>query len=135
MNAYLLEAHARDRRTILIIDEAQNLSIEVLEQLRLLTNLETHQRKLLQIILLGQPELLDMLTKPAPSASQRITARFHLGSFKQKGVASYIRHRLIAGAKDTSPGAQSIGSSAKRRNSKSHQLDLRPFDARCIFRG
>ena len=58
INAHLLEKHARDRRTILIIDEAQNLSIEVLEQLRLLTNLETNKRKLLQIILLGQPELL-----------------------------------------------------------------------------
>ena len=101
VNAYLLEAHARDRRTILIIDEAQNLSIEVLEQLRLLTNLETHQRKLLQIILLGQPELLDMLTKPElRQLSQRITARFHLEALNKNEVASYIRHRLaIAGAK------------------------------------
>ncbi len=101
MNAYLLEAHARDRRTILIIDEAQNLSIEVLEQLRLLTNLETHQRKLLQIILLGQPELLDILTKPElRQLSQRITARFHLDALNKEEVASYIQHRLgIAGAR------------------------------------
>ena len=101
MNAYLLEAHARDRRTILIIDEAQNLSIEVLEQLRLLTNLETHQRKLLQIILLGQPELLDVLAKPElRQLSQRITARFHLGALTREEVTAYIRHRLsVAGAK------------------------------------
>lgn len=101
MNAYLLEAHARDRRTVLIIDEAQNLSIEVLEQLRLLTNLETHQRKLLQIILLGQPELLDVLAKPElRQLSQRITARFHLDALTRDEITAYIRHRLsVAGAK------------------------------------
>lgn len=101
MNAYLLEALARDRRTVLIIDEAQNLSIEVLEQLRLLTNLETHQRKLLQIILLGQPELLDVLAKPElRQLSQRITARFHLDALTRGEITDYIRHRLnVAGAK------------------------------------
>ena len=101
MNAYLLEAHGRDRRTVLIIDEAQNLSIEVLEQLRLLTNLETHQRKLLQIILLGQPELLDVLAKPElRQLSQRITARFHLDALTREEITAYIRHRLsVAGAK------------------------------------
>ena len=101
MNAYLLEAHARDRRTILIIDEAQNLSIEVLEQLRLLTNLETNKHKLLQIILLGQPELLHVLAKPElRQLSQRITARFHLDALTREEVTAYIRHRLgVAGAK------------------------------------
>lgn len=101
INAHLLETHARDRRTILIIDEAQNLSIEVLEQLRLLTNLETNKRKLLQIILLGQPELLQVLAKPElRQLSQRITARFHLDALTREEVTAYIRHRLgVAGAK------------------------------------
>ena len=103
INAYLLEAHANDRRTVLIIDEAQNLSIEVLEQLRLLTNLETNQRKLLQIILLGQPELLVLLAQPElRQLSQRITARFHLNALNRDEISAYIKHRLVvAGAKGT----------------------------------
>lgn len=103
INAYLLEAHARDRRTVLIIDEAQNLSIEVLEQLRLLTNLETNQRKLLQIILLGQPELLGLLSRPElRQLSQRITARFYLDALNRDEISAYIKHRLVvAGAKGT----------------------------------
>src|SRR5512133_3680712 len=80
INAYLLDAHARGRNTVLIIDEAQNLSTDVLEQMRLLTNLETNERKLLQIILLGQPELGLMLERPElRQLSQRIVARYHLG--------------------------------------------------------
>ena len=103
INAYLLESHARDRRTVLIIDEAQNLSIEVLEQLRLLTNLETNQRKLLQIILLGQPELLGLLSRPElRQLSQRITARFYLDALNRDEISAYIKHRLVvAGAKGT----------------------------------
>jgi general secretion pathway protein A len=101
INAYLLEAHARDRHTVLIIDEAQNLSAEVLEQMRLLTNLETNQRKLLQIILIGQPELATMLERPElRQLSQRIVARYHLGPLSKPEVAAYVRHRLeVAGAK------------------------------------
>lgn len=100
INAYLLEAHARGRHTVLIIDEAQNLSAEVLEQMRLLTNLETDQRKLLQIILLGQPELALMLERPElRQLSQRIVARFHLGPLTKPEVAAYVRHRLeVSGA-------------------------------------
>ena len=100
INAYLLDAHARDRHTVLIIDEAQNLSPVVLEQLRLLTNLETNQRKLLQIILIGQPELAVMLEQPElRQLSQRIIARYHLGPLTRPEVAAYVRHRLeIAGA-------------------------------------
>ena len=101
LNAYLLAAHQQGRRTVLIIDEAQNLSSDVLEQLRLLTNLETNQRKLLQIILLGQPELLDMLAKPElRQLSQRVTARFHLDALTRPEVHEYIHHRLsVAGAR------------------------------------
>ncbi len=100
INAYLLDAHARGRHTVLIIDEAQNLSADVLEQLRLLTNLETNQRKLLQIILLGQPELAAMLARPElRQLAQRIIARYHLGPLAKHEVASYVQHRLgISGA-------------------------------------
>jgi general secretion pathway protein A len=100
INAYLLDAHARGRHTVLIIDEAQNLSADVLEQMRLLTNLETNERKLLQIILLGQPELALMLDRPElRQLSQRIVARYHLGPLTKQEVAAYVRHRLeIAGA-------------------------------------
>ena len=95
INAYLLDANARGRHTVLIIDEAQNLSAEVLEQMRLLTNLETNQRKLLQIILLGQPELAEMLAQPAlRQLAQRIVARYHLGSLSKPEVGPYVRHRL-----------------------------------------
>jgi general secretion pathway protein A len=100
INAYLLDAHARGRHTVLIIDEAQNLSADVLEQLRLLTNLETNQRKLLQIILLGQPELAVMLARPElRQLAQRIIARYHLGPLDRQEVAAYVQHRLVvAGA-------------------------------------
>ena len=95
INAYLLDAYARGRHTVLIIDEAQNLSADVLEQLRLLTNLETNQRKLLQIILLGQPELAEMLARPElRQLAQRIIARYHLGPLDRQEVAAYVRHRL-----------------------------------------
>ncbi|MFT5211858.1 MAG: general secretion pathway protein A [Flavobacterium sp.] len=101
LNTFLLESNKADRRTVLIIDEAQNLSIDVLEQLRLLTNLETNHRKLLQIILLGQPELLSVLAQPElRQLSQRVTARFHLSALNLEEVAAYIQYRLeVAGAK------------------------------------
>ena len=76
INAYLLESHARGHNNVLVIDEAQNLSAQVLEQLRLLTNLETSERKLLQIILIGQPELREMLARPElEQLAQRVIAR------------------------------------------------------------
>ncbi len=99
INVFLIEANARNEKTVLIIDEAQNLDDTVLEQLRLLTNLETNQRKLLQIIILGQPELLDILSRPEMrQLAQRITARFHLNALSRNEVKAYINHRLaIAG--------------------------------------
>lgn len=99
INAFLLDMHAKGRKAVLIIDEAQNLSRSVLEQIRLLTNLETSKRKLLQIMLLGQPELRDKLARPdLRQLGQRIIARFHLGPLDRKDVALYIRHRLaVAG--------------------------------------
>jgi len=102
LNKHLLETHARNRRTVLIIDEAQNLESEVLEQIRLLTNLETSQEKLLQIILLGQPELLSLLRrKNLRQLSQRITARYHLKPMSRNETHSYVKHRLfVAGRRE-----------------------------------
>ncbi|WP_256079900.1 ExeA family protein [Massilia sp. YIM B04103] len=105
INAYLLASHAQGKNNVLIIDEAQNLSPEVLEQLRLLTNLETSERKLLQIILIGQPELRAMLARPElEQLAQRVIARYHLGSLSVDEVGSYVRHRLaVAGSTGASP--------------------------------
>jgi len=96
LNQYLINAHAKGRRTVLVIDEAQNLSLEVLEQIRLLTNLETTKIKLLQIILVGQPELKDLLNRPElRQLNQRITARYHLLPLSLDETRTYIRHRLM----------------------------------------
>ena len=95
INERLLRSHSKGRHTVIIIDEAQNLSPTVLEQLRLLTNLETHEKKLLQIILLGQPELQDIFLKPElRQLSQRVTARFHLDALTKEEIAPYVYHRL-----------------------------------------
>ena len=99
LNDYLLRTHAVGQNNVLIIDEAQNLSIEVLEQLRLLTNLETTLRKLLQIVLIGQPELRDMLARPElEQLAQRVVARYHLTALTKDETQHYIAHRLaVAG--------------------------------------
>jgi general secretion pathway protein A len=96
----LLDTHARGRRVVLIVDEAQNLSAHTLEQVRLLTNLETATTKLLQIILIGQPELRDLLSRPElRQLAQRITARYHLNPLSQDETAGYVKHRMrVAGA-------------------------------------
>ncbi|TWI65308.1 general secretion pathway protein A [Pseudoduganella lurida] len=105
INRYLLESHAQGRNNVLVIDEAQNLSAPVLEQLRLLTNLETSERKLLQIILIGQPELRTMLAQPElEQLAQRVIARYHLGSLTAAETGQYIAHRLaVAGLAGASP--------------------------------
>ena len=100
INDYLLAAHADQRHPVLIIDEAQNLEPDVLEQLRLLTNLETSEKKLLQIILLGQPELRDMLAqKQLRQLAQRITARYHLQELNRVEVGAYVACRLAVGGR------------------------------------
>jgi general secretion pathway protein A len=101
INDNLLEAYAAGRHKVLMIDEAQNLSADVLEQLRLLTNLETAEKKLLQIVLLGQPELQDMLALPQlRQLNQRVTARYHLEGLGQREIDAYLRYRLsVAGLK------------------------------------
>jgi len=101
INARLIDAHGQGRNVVLMIDEAQNLSAEVLEQLRLLTNLETNERKLLQIVLLGQPELKTMLERTdLRQLAQRITARYHLHPLNRHETMAYIRHRLAVGGCD-----------------------------------
>ncbi|MDH5648657.1 MAG: AAA family ATPase [Gammaproteobacteria bacterium] len=103
LNQYLLQNYAKGRRTVLIMDEAQNLSREVLEQVRLLTNLETSKHKLLQIILVGQQELDEKLARhDMRQLAQRITARYTLDALSRRETREYIAHRCkVAGAKHT----------------------------------
>jgi general secretion pathway protein A len=100
LNLYLLNAHRRGENVVVVIDEAQNLSPEALEQVRLLTNLETAKEKLLQIVLLGQPELRELLQRRnLRQLAQRITARYHLSPLGPKDTHLYIQHRMqIAGS-------------------------------------
>jgi general secretion pathway protein A len=101
LHRYLLDNYDRGRKTVLMIDEAQHLDFDVLEQIRLLTNLETNDEKLLQIILIGQPELSDKLSRPElRQLNQRITARYNLQPLNLDETSAYIRHRLeVAGLK------------------------------------
>ena len=100
LNQHLLKAHEESRRVVLIVDEAQGLSAEVLEQVRLLTNLETRQQKLLQIILVGQPELRELLARTElRQLAQRITGRYHLTPLSAAETCAYVNHRLtVSGA-------------------------------------
>ena len=100
LSRYLLRAHANGRRVVVVVDEAQNLAPAVLEQVRLLTNLETNTRKLLQIILIGQPELRELLGRnELRQLAQRITGRYHLNPLTRDEAAAYVRHRMrVAGA-------------------------------------
>ena len=100
LSYYLLRAHAAGKRVVLVVDEAQNLSPDVLEQVRLLTNLETNTQKLLQIILIGQPELRELLSRnELRQLAQRITGRYHLNPLSRDETTAYVRHRLrVAGA-------------------------------------
>ena len=114
LHRYLLENYERGRRTVLMIDEAQHLDFNVLEQIRLLTNLETNDEKLLQIILIGQPELTEKLSRPElRQLNQRITARYNLQPLNIDETAAYIKHRLeVAGLKG---GVSLFETSAVRR--------------------
>jgi len=101
LNHYLLRQHSLGQRVVVVIDEAQNLSPEALEQVRLLTNLETSKDKLLQMVLLGQPELRQLLQRQdLRQLSQRITARYHLAPLNREETAAYVKHRLqVAGSR------------------------------------
>jgi general secretion pathway protein A len=102
LNRFLLKVNAAGQDAVLIIDEAQNMSIESLEQVRLLSNLETERQKLLQICLLGQPELRTKLARPdLRQLAQRITVRFHLARLDQRDTAAYLRHRMAVASEDS----------------------------------
>jgi general secretion pathway protein A len=113
LNDFLLRTHALGQNNVLVVDEAQNLAPDVLEQLRLLTNLETNERKLLQIVLIGQPELRDLLERPElEQLSQRVIARYHLDALGPRETVQYIHHRLaVAGL----GGAMPFDAAAVRR--------------------
>ena len=99
LHRFLLEARAADRNVVLLIDEAQALSAEVLEQIRLISNLETDTEKLIQIVLMGQSELRDLLARhELRQLAQRVTARYHLAPLSLVETGEYVRHRIgVAG--------------------------------------
>lgn len=104
INSFLLARHAEGRTCVLVVDEAQNLSVALLEQMRLLTNLETNRCKLLHIIMIGQPELRETLAQPAlRQLAQRITARYHLTALSRGELAQYVRHRVRVAGGDVEP--------------------------------
>jgi general secretion pathway protein A len=149
LNRFLLGRRAAGRRTLLVIDEAQNLEPEVLEQIRLLSNLETDREKLLQIVLFGQPELDENLSRPdLRQLRQRITIRWRLRPLSRAETASYAAHRLgVAGAGvegTFSPGAlralyrasrgvpRLINAVADRALLAGYSAGLRPVDGRLV---
>ncbi|KNX40067.1 Archaeal ATPase [Roseovarius tolerans] len=92
---FLIAEYAADRRVVLIFDEAQNLSVEGLEELRMLTNINANKDELIQLILVGQPELRDVIRSPnMKQLAQRVAASFHIPAMDAENVAQYIRHRL-----------------------------------------
>ena len=99
LHRFLLKAREEDRDVVLLIDEAQDLSPEVLEQIRLISNLETDTQKLIQIVLIGQSELAEMLgRRELRQLAQRVTARYHLAPLSRQETDDYVRHRLaVAG--------------------------------------
>ncbi len=135
----MLESHAQGRNNVLVIDEAQNLAPDVLEQLRLLTNLETSERKLLQIILIGQPELRTMLARPElEQLAQRVIARYHLGPLSEAETGAYIAHRMaVAGLQGAPVFPAAIVPLVHRitgRRAAPHQPAVRPRAARRLCR-
>ena len=117
LNRYLLEQHAGGHRVVVVIDEAQNLSPDALEQVRLLTNLETPKEKLLQMVLLGQPELRQLLQRQdLRQLAQRITARYHLAPLNEAESAAYVRHRMKVAGAQRSPFTRSALRALYRRS-------------------
>ena len=101
LQTFLVDEYAKGHRSILVIDEAQNLSIEGLEELRMLTNVNSNKDELLQLVLVGQPELREMILRPElRQFAQRVVANFHLPGMDKQTVADYIAHRLkVAGGR------------------------------------
>jgi len=104
LNEFLLKENGENRIVVMVIDEAQNLSVEVLEQIRLISNLETEKEKLIQIVLVGQPELRLLLAREdLRQLKQRITVRYHLERMDEGDIHSYIRHRIRIAAEGKEP--------------------------------
>ena len=104
LQSYLLETHRRGRKVVIFIEEAQQIPLDTLEEIRLLSNLETDQHKLLQIVLIGQPELRDRLDRnELRQLRQRITVRYHLGSISRQETVAYIQHRLLIAGSNGRP--------------------------------
>ena len=100
LNMFLIEQYSNGKKVVLIVDEAQNLSRKVLEEIRLLSGIETHKEKVLRIILAGQPELRETLESPSlKQLVQRIRLRFHLESLDRREMREYIEHRLEVGGR------------------------------------
>ena len=138
LHSFLLECYARKERVVLIIDEAQTLSPKLLEEVRLLTNLETPKSKLLQVILMGQPELDTILADQRfRQLKQRISVRYHLKPLNRGETREYIEKRLkVAGARDCTPLRRQRhprDPQALQRHPETHQRDLRqlPGDGLC----
>ena len=134
-----MHAHAEGRRVVLIVDEAQTLSPELLEQVRLLTNLETSKQKLLQIILIGQPELRELLDRPEMrQIAQRITGRYHLEPLTKDDTRAYVSHRLrVAGAQSEIFTRSAINAlyTSRSRHSAAHQRHCGSRIARGLHTG
>jgi len=110
LNEFLLRENSAGRTVVLVIDEAQNLSVQVLEQVRLISNLETTREKLIQIVLVGQPELKALLARDElRQLRQRITVRYHLRPMEQGDIHNYIRHRIKVAAGGREPVSFSPG--------------------------
>ena len=140
LHRFLLKARGEGRDVVLLIDEAQDLSPDVLEQIRLISNLETDTEKLIQIVLIGQSELGEMLDRrELRQLAQRVTARYHLAPLSRQETDDYVRHRLaVAGGagKVTFRGQGSRrGARPLRRHPPPHQPDLRPGPARRLRPG
>jgi len=104
LNMFLIEQYSNDKKVVLIVDEAQNLSRKVLEEIRLMSGIETHKEKVLRIILAGQPELRDTLDSPSlKQLVQRVRLRFHIGPLDKREMREYVEHRLAVA------GCQHIG--------------------------
>lgn len=115
LNRYLIEQLVVDHKVVLIVDEAQNLSFSVLEEIRMLSNLETDREKLIQIILIGQPQLRNRLLEPAlEQLRQRITVSMHLGPMDRENTHRYIQHRVRVALRhaDTSDDEQMFSADA-----------------------
>ena len=139
LGRHLLDTHARGRRVVLIVDEAQNLSTETLEQVRLLTNLETATTKLLQIILIGQPELRALLDQPElRQLAQRITGRYHLSPLsteETRGLREAPHARRGRDGRGVHAGGAARDPPPERRHPARDQRDLRPRAARRLHAG